>query len=90
MKAEIGIFEGHPYLEVTAQSQTEYTTLKHFAQALGMNVDESSYGVRLYTRGPSSECSDCKLLRAAHGVKCLEHTLPEERAARAKAIGVVR
>jgi hypothetical protein len=35
-------------------------------------------------------CFDCKLLFQWHGVPCARHTLPEERAARARAIGVTR
>lgn len=35
-------------------------------------------------------CFDCHLMFQWHGVPCVRHTLPDERAARSRAIGVTR
>lgn len=90
MKAEV-IFddEGELVIAITAESQTEFTTLKHVAPRFGLDRTFDDYRFVLKARA-NEACSDCAHFLALHSVLCLAHTKPEDRPARAKAIGVVR
>lgn len=60
------------------------------AVALSPPAPALSLSLAVIRSRSTSPCAWCEFHSHTRGVPCLEHTLPTERAARAKTIGVVK